>query len=198
MTFSSMADNYSAYPIHRYLENPKSNIEIIMKYNHFKKFRSMFRKSLKKGINNIFSNNSNFANPKIENRGYVYSDKVVTLSDVKNTEHLYSPLLSENLLNTKLSLLEEFTTSLKNKGMEVVYFELPTNKSRDYFSQDYLSSYDSFTEKLSKTNNFLKINTTLFTNSDFRNIDHMNDNGAVKATMKVVNYLNDMNVQTIN
>lgn len=189
MTFSSWADNYSEYPIHRYLENPKSNIEVIIKYNHFSEFNSFFIRSIKKGIQNIFSINSNLPNRPIASRGYVHSNRVMSLSETKTRGYNYIPLIKENFINTRSSYLEEFVSKLEAKGIEVFYFELPTNRLRDYFNQYYLETYDLYIDNLSKSDNFLKINETLFTDRNFRNIDHMNDSGAEIATKEIINYL---------
>ena len=36
LTFSSKSDNYIKYPIHRYLDNPISNIEVVLNYKLYK------------------------------------------------------------------------------------------------------------------------------------------------------------------
>ena len=183
-TFSNVSDNFISYPIHRYLNSPKSNLEIAVKYNHLDKLLLMYKKSITKGFENIFFNkvNSNYEN----NQGYYFSDKIYTNSIRLKEEKYYKPFLNETLSDVRLNKLKILGDEIQKQGIEVVYFELPTNILDNYFSQAYIIEYNNFINDLSKKNRFIKINKTLFTKENYRNIDHLNDTGAEIATRELI------------
>lgn len=193
MTFSSKVDDYSTYPIHRYLEIPKSHFQIVSKYNHYDKLITMLKKSIGKGIINIFTYNFGSDNREISNRGYIKSNHIVNQFIIKSTEHLYTPFLLEKFNNLKLERLKNLVSEIEKKGIKVVYFELPTNTLEKYFNINYLKEYESGLKELSKTNNLLRIDKSLFNELNYRNIDHMNDSGAEIATNEVITFLKSIN-----
>lgn len=193
MTFSSKVDDYSTYPIHRYLENPKSHFQIASKYNRYDKLITMCKKSIGKGIINILTYNFDSNIGEVTNRGYIYSDEVVNKFITQSTKHLYTPFLKEKFDDIKLSHLKNIVSKIEKKGIKVVYFELPTNTLEKYFNINYLKEYESSLKDLSKTNNLLRIDKSLFTELNYRNIDHMNDSGAEIATNEVITFLKSLN-----
>ena len=190
MTFSSKSDNYSSYPIHRYLENPISNIELAIRYNKFNNLIAMYKKSLKKGFTNLIS--AKKGNPtKVKNtaRGFISSDIIVNDSIISQHEYLYKPFINE-VLNIKLiNQLKSLTQSIESKGIEVQYLELPTNRLESYFNKSYLLQYEHALKKIGEKNNLLRINKSLFLPIHYRNIDHMNTEGSIIATNEVLRQL---------
>jgi hypothetical protein len=190
MTFSSKADNYSAYPIHRYLENPISNIELSLSYSHYNQFFEMHRKSIEKGIKNLPLKDQEVVSLyKSPERGFVKSDVTVTDSIIESTEHFYAQLKKNKLADEHKQALLDLTVQLKSKGINVVFFELPTNKLANYFSDEYLSDYENFLTELQATYEFISVNDETFSDLHYRNIDHMNTAGARLATEQLIEFM---------
>jgi len=192
MTFSSKTDIYTDYPLHRYLENPISNFEIAITYDHFDELMPMYKRSVKKGFSNIFSYNK-FKQKSIidmKNKGFIESNQLVNKDIISKTIPWFSPLLNDIWDQNKVKKLKDLTKFIKSKGIEVVYFELPTNQLNNYFSQKYLMFYEKAVKTLSKSEKFLSIDDSLFLTIHYKDIDHMNSDGATIATNEVIKYLN--------
>lgn len=192
-TFSSKSDNYVAYPIHRYLESPLSNLDIIIKYQHLNQLFSIYRKSFKKGLSNIFqllTNNLSQANITEDiDRGFISSNISVTKEIINKSKDQYQPLRNDKFDFKNISRLEKITQTLKSKDIEVIFFELPTNKLNDYFNTQYISDYEKTLKNLSNKNQLLRVDRMLFNNNHFRNIDHLNNSGAKIATKELIKFL---------
>ncbi|MDC1361754.1 hypothetical protein N8203_01460 [Crocinitomicaceae bacterium] len=191
MTFSSNSDNFNAYPIHRYLENSKSNFEIAIKFNKLSELISMYRKSFGKGLANIYSPKEKYSKKKrLNNKGF-YPDTIVASPEIiTNDEILYLPFKSDIFDNSKLEDLLEIAKSINKKGSEVVFFELPTNLLYKYFSNNYLTEYKNGLNFIKKSFKLISLEPTLFCENNFRNIDHMNSSGSLIATKEIIRLLN--------
>ncbi len=192
-TFSNNADNYSSYPAHRYLESPLSNLDIAIQYNNRSKLISMYRKSFKKGLTNLFTEpDTHVPLYSKENRGYVFSDQILTDSLQHANEHLYDPLkIEKELPMNRIQELKNIAIELQGQGVTVAFFELPTNTLHGYFDSMYMKEYKSLVTVLSKSYPLFSISDSLVDQSHFRNIDHMNHKGAEVATNEMINYLED-------
>lgn len=191
MTFSSKADNYSLYPIHRYLDEPLSNLEVAIKFGHYNRIFPMYRKSTDKGLTHLLSLEQEKRKPLNPDRGFISFDSNITVnkSVIKETEDIYAPLLKEKFNKKKIKNLLNLSKKSRSNGMKVVYFELPTYKLKDYFSEDYLNEYQTSLEILEKEDCFLKIDENLFSTKNFRNTDHMNSSGAAIATKEIIKFI---------
>lgn len=189
MTFSGLADNNLLYPFHRYLETPISNFSFIFTKRDFDKLVPIYRKSFIKGLTNLFIRKNNTERINTTNRGFVSNDQVVNEKIIKNNEHLYIQLLEEVLNNKKVNKLEELVSFLENNGIKVTFFEIPTYKLNEFFSPDYLEEYDLVLSKLKVKNDLFKLDSTLFSPENYRNIDHMNNSGSVIATKELIRYI---------
>ena len=138
-TFSHVSDNFSSYPIHRYLEQPKSNFEIAFHFNRYDELLSMYKKSLFKGIQNIRKKKStDIKTKKINNKGYVPSNDVVNNKVISETEYLYLSLKNDIFYESKVEHLLEIESNIESKGSKVIFFELPANIIENYYSSNYL------------------------------------------------------------
>lgn len=190
MTFSSQSDNFTAYPIHRYLENEKSNFEICIKFNRLDELISMYRRSTKKGLSNIlFKKEVNYKNKHSNNKGFLPNSLVVTSEIISNDEILYLSLKEDLFIESKVEDLLQIANSIKKKGSEVVFFELPTNLLYKYFSINYLNDYKKSLVTISDNYELISIDQDLFSSKNYRNIDHMNSSGAKIATKQVMKLL---------
>lgn len=187
LTFTSKADNFNAYPIHRYLESEKSNLDISIKYNRLTELVSMYMKSTEKGlINLLFKRGLDQNKERSNNKGFMASDIVVSPKIISKDEHLYLALKNESLEAAKVSNLLEIAESIREKGSEVIFFELPVNILHEYFSKYFLADYEKALLKIKKDYRLLSINPDLFTSENYRNIDHMNSTGALIATKEIL------------
>lgn len=191
MTFSSKSDNYASYPIHRYLEKPISNFEIALRFNKYEELLSLYRKSISKSFSNLFSTSKPNSDDVFDtnSKGFVANNSVVTDQLIHRDQHLYTSFAYEKFNPKKLNNMINLTRSLESSGITVVYFELPTNKLRKYFNQDYLQAYESALQVLNRENGLFRIDTALFSDTNYRNIDHMNTSGSVIATHAILEYI---------
>lgn len=190
MTFSSKSDNYSAYPIHRYLENELSNLDIVAKYNTTDELISMYKKSIEKALQNIISGLSESNNKqKFNHKGFYPSNEVVDANTILRTEHLYLPLKKDVFDKSKVEDLLQTTNYYKRQGIDIIFFELPTHLLSEYFSENYLSEYKKTLKEISNNFELICINQNIFSSDNFRNIDHMNTSGAKIATKELVKLL---------
>jgi len=187
MTFSNYADNFMIYPVHRYLEKQISNEGIVVDYNLEAKYLDFLTKSVKKGLSNLFLNKQkNFDKELIESKGFIGSIVINNKKSLNNSEHLYLPLLSEEFDTKKFEYMIDYFIKIKEKGIEIVYFELPTNLSNNYFNKTYLKEYNEAL-KILESKSLLIPNNLKLENHFFRNIDHLNTEGAKLVTQNLIN-----------
>jgi hypothetical protein len=191
MTFSSKSDNYSAYPIHRYLENEKSNLEIAAKYSNIGigELISMHKKSLQKACVNIYEFRENQNQQRFNQKGFFPSNIIVNDTIISNTEPLYTSLRNDTFDKSKVEDLLRTANYIKQKGSEVIFFELPTNLLTNYFNNSYLSNYQKSLEHINANFKLISIDQNLFSMQNYRNIDHMNSSGAKIATKEILKLL---------
>jgi hypothetical protein len=190
-TFSTFSDNFLAYPIHRYLEKPISNEEVTLKYNLHRTYIEMMHKSFKKGCKNILKNRQKDDNyhELITSKGYIKSNDVCTQKIINQTQHLYYPLRSNVFSDHKLVYLLKYLRELRDKSkIEVVIFDLPTYKLEDYFNSPFILKYDSIKNNFKKEFKFVALDSTL-SNSNYQNIDHLNESGARVVTRRLINLI---------
>lgn len=190
MTFTNESDNFDDYPIHRYLENPYTNFEIALKYNRLFDLVPMYKKSTLKGFTNLLhSKKATTQVRRTMKKGFNPSEKVVNDSTIYKSQHLYLSMKEDVFDGLKVDYLLNFVSSVKEKNIEVVFFELPTYKLNEFFSKEYLNTYERAIKKIEKKWKVIKINSRLFEKENFRDIDHMNISGARIATLEISKYL---------
>jgi len=187
-TFSCLADNFLAYPIHRYLENSFTNEYIAYKYKEYNEYDEILQKSIRKGFSNIFTvgmkKNENFET--LLSKGYCKSTQVYTSNILKSTQALYYPLRKDNFSEIKFKHLLNYLENLnKIRNIEIVLFDLPTNELKNYYNSNFISNYNVGKSILSKKYKFISLDSSL-PNSCFQNIDHLNYSGAQIVTNNLV------------
>jgi hypothetical protein len=191
ISFSNKADNFVAYPIHRYLNSPYSNELLVLKYNCFQVYLELLHKSFKKGFENLlnYGNSSkqlpNSCDKLQVSKGFIASDSVNTEKVVQRTEHLYKNMADEAFDEAKAQYLLRIADSLNNQQIKVIFYTLPTNSLFIYFNKKFLDSYSAFVAKLQTNYSFI---TTDLPEDDkyFRNIDHLNSLGAEAVTSELL------------
>jgi hypothetical protein len=187
MTFSKKSDNFSMYPIHRYINNPISHLEMALNFNREKKLITLYRKSMKKAFSNIKYLFASKVENNFQDKGFYFSDMVFDRDSIDTKP--YITLFHETFDNNKIRKIEDLTSNLYKKKVEVVFYELPTNHLERFFNYDYLFSYNCFLNNLSNSFPLLKVNKLLFNEDNYRDIDHMNDSGANLATKQIIHYI---------
>ncbi|MBK8519571.1 MAG: hypothetical protein IPL54_01385 [Chitinophagaceae bacterium] len=154
-SFSNGADNFSAYPIHRYLDKPVSNFSLATsQLKMIFLYPELVQKSFKKGVNNIISFNKtapvNNINPLLASKGYESSKIIIDKKIVKETEGLYMPFKKETFSNSRYSILLDIIAILQEKGIKVILFDLPTNKLSKYYNAEFNKTYNDVIADLKK------------------------------------------------
>ncbi len=189
MSFSSASDNFENYPIHRYLERPISNLEIALKYNHWNELSMMYKKSIDKVIKNLISSNSSVKKLNPKNKGFQGSSVVFSDSIEQQTKPLYHKFKEEEFDNSIYVDLIKIYKNLEDKGIDVVFIEIPTNRLSDYFNNSYLNDYENLINKIGEHAPILRLDSSKFQINNYRNIDHMNSSGAYIATKEIINFI---------
>ena len=187
MTFSKKSDNFSMIPIHRYINNPISHLEMASKFDLEKELVILYRNSMKKIFYNVKYLFADKVANNFQDKGFYFSDKVFDIESEDTT--YYNTLFQESFDINKIRKFEDLILSLSKKGVKVVFYELPSNHLERYFNDDYLLSYNSFVNNLSNSFPLLKVNKLLFKEDNYRNMDHMNNSGANLATNQIIYYL---------
>lgn len=184
-TFSNDADNFVEYPIHRYLINPISHEQLIWRYNNYNCYIEYLIKSFKKGSTNLLKKHEipdtvDF----FKNRGFISTNVAATENDINEAAKLYEPLLNETFNTNRFNALVSFATFLHDKGIEVIFYELPSNRHSDYFNKEYKNKYQLALADLAKKFEIIP-SLNLPRDIFYRDIDHLNADGATLVT----NYL---------
>jgi hypothetical protein len=182
---SNKLDNWSAYPIHRYLNNPVSNESIFIKYVSLGTYASMLRRSCYKSLSQ-FSSKKNEAiqpNEMISVRGFSGSEEKLNASIYNKTKYLYTEFLNSEFDQQKVSCLFNLITKLKGMGINVILHEMPTYLLSQFLNETYKKSYDAFKIEISKKGIPLIIDQSNIHDSVyFSGIDHLNTYGAKSYT----------------
>lgn len=189
MIFSSLADNFVSYPVHRYLEKPLSNFELLMNFGDQSGILSICQKSFKKGALNLLSRKkgtSPIFDTLYKYKGYIRSEGKVTPEIEAQGNKSLSKLLNDSFDNNKINKLMRLTGQLEERHIRAVYFELPSYRLYQFFNKNYLKKYKAGLAILSKRNLYLKIDPSTFSPDDYRDIDHLNLTGSKKATSEII------------
>lgn len=189
-TFSNKSDNFIAYPIHRYLKDGKSNLWVAFKYNRFDDIFSMYKRSLEKGIEHLYQPSEGRSDTeRYNNKGFYPSSEIYNTNKQKDNESRYLSLKGSIFSQWKIKKLITIANSLKKAGSTVIFFEVPTNDLKKYYSRSYLASYEAAKLRLKDQYDLISVDGKLFKPENFRNIDHMNSSGATIATKEIVKLL---------
>ncbi len=191
MTFSKKSDDFIAYPIHRYLNQDLTNIEITKSYQLYSSFFSMTAKSLRKSFQNQFSkSNLNHQQLNCSEKGFIKNDKIADSLSIVKDFIKYQSLKNEQFDLKKSSFFINNIKLLQSKSIEVMILELPTNQLNSCFNETYLEQYEAFWKIVSMGfNNVYRIPSEHFSKEHYRDIDHLNTNGAIFATQKIIQKL---------
>lgn len=191
MTFSSKSDKWEKYRIHRYLLNPMSNWRLGSKYNAWSSIFPLYRESFKKGLHNTLKGTPNSVETNFENwhKGFVANEYIFKISELPDEERKYNNLSEDEFNTGQIDILLELARRIEDKGVEVSFFEIPTNLIKNYFSLDFLIAYEQGVQRISEGYKLLRIPTTLYGPDCYRDIDHMNTRGSIITTEQIVRFI---------
>jgi hypothetical protein len=190
MSFSSKADNFVSYPIHRYLDSPYSNEYLILKYLPVKTYVDLLSKSFKKGFENLLKfrtlrqKESQGCDRLMKTKGFIPSITTNNVEVVKKTEYLYNDLRDDHFEKKKGQFLLDLAEALKAQNIKVVFYSLPTNLLPGYFNESYMNDYDTYVGEI-QASEFISADLPV-NNQYFRNIDHLNSFGAKLVTHDIL------------
>jgi hypothetical protein len=176
------------------LENPLSNIKIIFKYGLYDSILPLYKKSVRKTFSNILGSDNDIQDERnvfFKNRGFIAYESTFTMAEVAESEDSYIPLRNSPFSDERVEILEEISENMEKEGIKVVFFELPVNVLRNYFTRNYLDDYELMLQKIKKNHILLRIDPNLFGHSDYRNIDHMNKSGSKIATFELIKIISN-------
>lgn len=176
--FSTDADNFAEYPVHRYLLTPLSNEQLAQRFGLYNKYIDYTIRSFKKGTTNLLKKQPL---PDVDeyrlNKGFITKAVAATENDIQQAAKLYEPLRKETFNQSKFEQLMQLVMQLKGKGIQVVFYQLPSNRLEDFFSTNYMEGYHGCISELAKTE--IVINQlNLLRDKYYRDIDHLNTDGA--------------------
>lgn len=189
VTFSSGSDNWSTYPIHHYLSKPISNAEIAIENGSIKLFFSLLYNSAKKGVSNLFL--SKKESKKVDLfKGYINDEKELSQSDYEKSNHLYLNYRKDNFNEVKFNQLIELIELCENLGIQVEFVEIPSYLFDNFVNENYKEAYFNSKKKLVKLG--VKLHEVSIPNEKkyYRNIDHMNSNGADLFSSRLIERIN--------
>jgi hypothetical protein len=196
-TCSDVLDNWTAYPIHRYLNEPLSNELVFYRYTNFKDYILLMRKSIKKTFSAVFENKKELIAKRnkveqytSESRGFSGTDEIVNDSIIKANEHNYEKFKTTVFNNRKADHFIGLIKKYKDQNVNIVVFEIPTFKLKTYLTPQYLQDYNLFKHKLKELDiNFVEDEKTVDDYRFFSSTDHMNSSGAIVFTRGLINKL---------
>jgi len=194
MTFSHFADNFSASRIHRYVDEPLSNEYIAWRYDV--NYPQLIQKSFVHGATNVFngikklhattSTHQTLKKTIETHMGFIPSQKQYSSFDWQLTFDTYHSLQDDQFDLGKVAKLVKLADELKAKGIDVVFYELPSFKVLEHFSKQYLQDYSKAIAQLNLSQHqFIGVDVPNRAKY-FRNIDHLNSQGAQLATSKII------------
>lgn len=192
MMFASSADNWRLYRIHRYLREPLSHFALVKKFSAWTDYPSLLLNSAEMGLRNIgrqLSGSRKALDVPDLNRGFMPSDEVVTEKIIRETKQYYTHLEDTHFDIEKVKHYQRYIQQLKDQGHEVILFEVPSHLVTAFLTEDYLISYEVALEYLAEADHDILFNDLKLAENCYRNIDHLNSQGAAQLSASLIEKL---------
>ena len=191
MLFTNSSDDISDFPLHRFVNEPKSNLEVIRELKSFDKIRRLYNSSFRSGLKYLLNKEKALSvnEPQHTHRGFQAHPDTVTNFRNKKIEKFYFHLNNESFNEVRKTQLESLISELKEKNIHVVLLELPTYKLDHYFSETFINQYHSYLNDLRTKHPALIINMDGFTTYNFYDQSHLNTSGSEIATLRILEYI---------
>jgi hypothetical protein len=184
--FADVSDDWYNYTMHRSLIKPLSNFDVFFKYEiGIRRFLMLSVKSAKTGIENLyyFLTNKTFEpSPDfISTRGFIRRYGVLEPKDTIKPEELWTNMHENKFNEGKFNYLLAIVEKLREKHINIVFYEPPVFITKKYFSLEFIGEYKNALQKI-ENRNYKILYKSQFENkigiSHYCNLDHMNNTGA--------------------
>jgi len=193
-TCSDIFDNWASYPIHRYLNNPLSNEKILWRYTDLKDYSLLLRKSIKKSFASLMQDHKKVVDDfealkagLAEAKGFSYSDLVLTDSILDLQRPVYNKFKTSLFNQDKADYFIGLVKKYKEQNINMVAFEVPTFRLRDFLSPEFKEAYLLFKERICQNKiDLIEDKSGVDDYAYFSTADHMNTRGAKLFTASLL------------
>jgi len=126
-------------------------------------------------------------------RGTVTSDAVFDARVEQTTRGLYEPLVDAQLSSSRMEQLVGWLETLEEEGVRVVVIDIPTFRMAEFFDDAVVEGHARFLDRLGESHLVVRGGPEL-TSQHFRNLDHMNSDGARRYTAWLLEVLGDHDI----
>jgi hypothetical protein len=198
LSFAGSSDDFTAYPIHRYLNQPISHEALILRYFNKKQIYSkLLAKSLKKGLIGLLSKpeiaqNLLFEQDSIDKyRGFYVNHDTANSQSLKKDRSVLKMLIREEFDQKKLETFLILVDNCSKKDIKIYWYEAPTANLHRYFNAFYKMQYIYALAKLRAIDLAVEIpfKEMVLNSNDYRNTDHLNFNGAEKLSKYMLRFI---------
>lgn len=201
--FCEASDVFDQYPIHRYLKEPLTNEEMLMKgYVSMKQYFKLTTKSCTQGMKKFFITETlgeKMTKSLFENAGYVPRKGLFTDSLDKANEKLYKATLEKQEFDQeKARFFLDFIDGLIKENISVILHEIPSNRYNDFFNKEMMDEYSSFYIKLDFRKDLMLYEAGMMQPTNwteqklFADMDHLNIRGAQIYSRVLADFLIDL------
>lgn len=198
--FCEASDVFDQYPIHRFLKEPLTNEEMLMKgYVSVERYFKLITKSCKRGLKNFIiaeTPDEKMVKSLYQYAGYVPREGLYTDSLYKANEKLYKATLGKQDFNEeKARFFLDFIDGLIKENISVILHEIPSNRYNDFFSEEMMDEYFSFYLKLDFRKDLMLYDAGMMQPTNwtekkhFADMDHFNINGAILYSRVLADFL---------
>ncbi len=185
MSFSEKMDSWVSLPVNRYLTKPFSDEKALIRHLDLLVYIKLKREETNKKLLHLFgrenhapSGNERIADIVIKNKGFSNSEDIFEEKMLTEHRQYYEDLLDNNFDLNRLEHLKKLIAKLNRKGIRVVILEFPTFKLKHFLKYEYLENYERVFIELEENGiDFIRFDKNI-PDKCFRNIDHMNSEGA--------------------
>jgi hypothetical protein len=193
-TFVNDVDDFTSFSVHRYLNQPLTNEQLVQRFGLWKSYIPLLLKSFQKGIQNLVHIgyiSTVVKTETIQGRGFYRSDEI-TSSTKEQSELKASKFKFEKFNTARFYYLREYIKGLKRRGIDIFLFSVPYNKLPAFFNYDYLRDYRKAVLSLAKEYTYLDLSDMRLDSLCYRNSDHLNTHGASIVTRKLITEIKDI------
>jgi hypothetical protein len=204
ITFAPGCDNWAIYAIHRYLNDPVSNEEVLFRFREIKKYPDMFGASFRKSIGNTVpiagisgrrdaAKFEDMVADMDENKGF-HETSGMDSDEVWEQEKQFFVSVPATACNPhKVAHLKRLLRTLTEEGIPVILHELPTSEVQNVYNNEYTADYRHQVDLLAEEFPVLRVHDKTFEDKKyFRNADHMNDVGARTYTQFLISGIEEL------
>jgi hypothetical protein len=185
LTCIDNTDDFTNFAIHRYLNSPISNEQIVYDFSFYTIYPSLIINSFKKASSRILSFNRQ---KKIDStRGFYNSIDKTNILTEKNEEESYKKINQFVFNDFKFNYLKKVADNLIKNDIKVVFYCLPTNHLSNYLNKSLSTKYNN--SKLILLNKYKSIDLSNINldSTHYRNTDHLNYYGANIISDSIIN-----------